>query len=141
MSVYVEKYVSGCDKCQQTKNRNQPSHGLLQPNSVPTGPWQIISCDLITQLPESLGYTAIFVVVDQFTKMIRIAPTFNEITAIGVARLLRDILWSEHGTPEVVISDRGTQFAAEVMRELNKMLRIKTTLSTAYHPQTDGQTE
>ena len=64
MLVYVEKYMSGCDKCQRTKNRNQPTHGLLQPNSVPTAPWQIISCDLITQLPKSSGYDAIFIVVD-----------------------------------------------------------------------------
>ena len=113
MSVYVEKYVSGCDKCQRTKNRNQPTHGLLQPNSVPTAPWQIISCDLITQLPKSSGYDAIFVVVDRLTKQAHFIPTTSNVDSPGIANLFVAYVWKLHGTPREVISDRGPQFASK----------------------------
>ena len=68
LTTYVKKYVTGCDMCQRMKNRPQQPYGPLQPNPVPTGPWEVISIDLITQLPESDGYNAICVVVDRFTK-------------------------------------------------------------------------
>ena len=81
------------------------------------------------------------VVVDWFTKMAHFVPTTERTTAKGLARLLRDNVWQLHGLPESIISDRGPQFAAGLMKELNKLLGIKTKLSTAVHPQTDGQTE
>ena len=99
MSVYVEKYVTGCDKCSRTKNRSQQSHGLLQPNTVPTAPWQIISCDLITQLPKSSGYDAIFVVVDRLTKQAHFLPTTSDVTSPGIADLFISSIWKLHGTP------------------------------------------
>ena len=141
MSVYVEKYVSGCDKCQRTKNRNQRTHGLLQPNTVPTAPWQIISCDLITQLPKSSGFDAIFVVVDRLTKQAHFIPTTSDVDSPGIADLFVSSVWKYHGTPREVISDRGPQFAAKFLRQVFRRLGIKSALSTAYHPQTDGQTE
>lgn len=141
MSRYVATYVGSCDLCNRTKIQRTKPFGTLKPNEVPERPWQVITFDLIVELPESQGYDAIFVVVDRFTKMIHIAPTTTEVTTIGIARLLRDMIWRYHGLPEVVISDRGSQFASQVMLELNKLLEITTSLSTAYHPQTDGQTE
>ena len=81
------------------------------------------------------------VVVDWFTKMAHFMPTTEKTTAEGLARLFRDNVWRLHGLPESIISDRGPQFAAGLMRELNELLGIKTKLSTAFHPQTDGQTE
>ena len=81
------------------------------------------------------------VVVDQFTKMAHFVPTTEKTTAEGLARLFRDNMWRLHGLPESIISDRGPQFAAGLMRELNEMLGIKTKLSTAFYPQTNGQTE
>ena len=68
-------------------------------------------------------------------------PKNEKTTAEGLARLFRDNVWQLHGLPESIISDRGPQFVAELMRELNEMLGIKTKLSMAFHPQTDGQTE
>jgi len=68
-------------------------------------------------------------------------PTTEKTTAEGLARLFRDNVWRLHGLPESIISDRGSQFVAGLMRELNEMLGVKTKLSTAFHPQTDGQTE
>jgi len=73
--------------------------------------------------------------------MMHAMPTTSSVTAEGVARLFRDNVWKLHGLPEKTLSDRGPQFASKVMRELNRLLGIKTATSTAYHPQTDGQTE
>ena len=73
--------------------------------------------------------------------MSHFVATTEKTTAEGLARLFRDNVWKLHGLPESVISDRGPQFAAGLTRELNKMLEIETKLSTAYHPETDRQTE
>lgn len=115
--------------------------GKLMPNRIPDHPWQIISADLIVELPESHGYNALFVVVDRFSKRAHVIPTTSDVDSIGIARLFRDHVFKLHGLPEEVISDRGTQFVSKFMRELNKLLGIKIAASTAYHPQSDGQTE
>ena len=83
----------------------------------------------------------ILVVVDRLTKMVHFIPTTEKTSAERLARLFRDNMWKLHGLPEIIISDRGPQFAAGLMQELNEMLGIKSKLSTAFHPQTDGQTE
>ena len=141
MSVYVEKYVQGCEVCMRTKNHTHQPFGPLHPNSVPTAPWQIISCNLITQLPKSSGYDAIFVVVDRLTKQAHFLPTTSEVDAPTIAELFLTSVWKLHGTPKEVISDRGPQFVAKFLRHVFNRLGIKSALSTAYHPQTDGQTE
>ena len=97
--------------------------------------------DFITKLPLAQGYDSILVVVDRLTKMAHFIPTIEKMTAGGLARLFRDNVWKLYGLPESIISDRGPQFATGVMRELNEMLGIDSKLSTAFHPQTDGQTE
>jgi hypothetical protein len=111
------------------------------PNRVPDYPWQVVTTDLITDLPPSQGYDSIWVVVDHLTKRVHAAPTTKAIDSLGLARLFRDHVWRHHGLPEEVISDRGPQFASNFTKDLNRLLGIKTKLSTAYHPQTDGQTE
>ena len=110
------------------------------PNPIPTGPWIDISVDFITGVPEVQGYNAILVVCDHFTKQVHVIPT-TETSSLGLARLYRDHIWKLHKLPNTVISDHGSQFAAAFMKELNKILGIETKLSTAYHPQRDGQTE
>jgi hypothetical protein len=79
--------------------------------------------------------------VDRFTKRAHFIPTTTTLTAEGAARLFRDHVWKDHGWPKKIITDRGTQFAAKFAQALNTLLGIKSALSTAYHPQTDGQTE
>lgn len=74
-------------------------------------------------------------------KMFHALPTMSTITSEGLARLYRDNVWKLHGLPKKIISDRGPQFASKFMMDLNRILGITTALSTAYHPQTDGQTE
>jgi hypothetical protein len=137
----VRAYVDGCNRCQQTKTFPAKPMGKLSPNKTPQKIWQYISVDLITQLPPSLGHDAIMVVVDRLSKRIRLAPTNGEVTSEGVARIFRDTVWRDFGLPEVVISDRGSQFVSNFTKDLYRLLGIKMNPSTAYHPQTDGQTE
>lgn len=73
--------------------------------------------------------------------MIIMVPTNMELTAMGMAQVYQDRVWSKHGLPRKIISDRGPQFTAKFMRDLNEVVGITSNLSTAYHPQTDGQTE
>ena len=89
----------------------------------------------------SKGYNSILVVYDRFSKMSHFMVTTEKTTAERLARLFRDNVWKLHGLPESIISDRRPQFAAGMTKELNKMLGIETKLSTAYHPETDEQTE
>ena len=100
-----------------------------------------ISVDFITKLPLAQGYNTILVVVDQLTKMIHFIPTTEKMMAEGLAKLFRDNMWKLHGLLKSIISDRGPQFAAGIMRELNRMLKIESKLLTVFHPQTDRQTE
>jgi RNase H-like domain found in reverse transcriptase/Reverse transcriptase (RNA-dependent DNA polymerase)/Integrase zinc binding domain/Chromo (CHRromatin Organisation MOdifier) domain len=137
----VKSYVRGCEKCQRTKTFPEKPRGTLAPNTIPQRNWQYISVDLITQLPPSLGHNAIMVVVDRLSKMIRVIPTNGEVTSEGIAKLFRDRVWKDFGLPEVVISDRGTQFISGFMKDLYRSLGVTLNPSTAYHPQTDGQTE
>jgi len=111
------------------------------PNSIPEKPWTHILADFITKLPLAQGYDTILVVVDRLTKMVHFIPTTERTSAEGLARLFRDNVWKLHGLPESIISDRGPQFTAGLMRELNQILRIKSKMSTAFHSQTDGQME
>jgi len=104
------------------------------PNSIPEKPWTHISADFITKLPLAQGYDSILVVVDRLTKMVYFIPTTEKTSAEGLARLFRDNVWKLHSLPESTILDRGPQFAAGLMRELNKMLGIKSKLSTVFHP-------
>src|SRR3984957_10122066 len=88
-----------------------------------------------------MGYDSILVVVDSFTKMAHFIPTRKDINAPGVAELFLNYIWKLHGTPNNIVLDRGAVFASRFLRELYSHLQIKPRLSTAYHPQTDGQTE
>jgi len=111
------------------------------PNTIPEKPWSHISADFITKLPLAQGYDAILVVCNRFSKMAHCIATTEKTSAEGLAKLFQNQVWKLHGLPESIVSDRGVQFAAEIMKELNNLLGIQTKLSTAYHPQTDGQTE
>jgi len=137
----VKQYMEGYDACQRNKNRTEQPAGKLMPNSIPEKPWMHISADFITKLPLAQGYDSILVVVDQLMKIVHFIPTTEKTLAEGLARLFRDNVWKLHGLPKSIISDRGPQFAAGIMWELNEMLGIKSKLSMAFHPQTDGQME
>ena len=103
--------------------------------------WTHLTVDFITKLLVVAGKDAILVVCNRLSKMTHFVATTEGTSVKGLARLFRDNVWKLHGLPESVVSDRGPQFVAELTKELNRMLGIKTKLSTAFHPQTDGQTE
>ena len=123
------------------KNRIEELAGKLKLSEVPKNPWSHLTVDFIMKLLVVAGRDAVLVVCDWLSKMTHFVATTEGTLAEGLVRLFRDNVWKLHGLPESVVLDRGPQFAAELMKELNKMLRIQTKLSTAFHPQTDGQTE
>jgi hypothetical protein len=97
--------------------------------------------DFITDLPTSKGYNSLFVVMDRLSKAVIVTPCNKTITAEGTAQLYLDNVWRRTGLPQQVISDRGPQFTSKVMQEIWSKLGVKSTMSTAFHPQTDGETE
>src|SRR5271155_4017438 len=141
MSPYIGKYVSTCDMCLRTKAPRQPPMGKLHPLPVPDSPWDVISVDFITELPEENGKDCIMVVVDSVTKCSHFIDTVTTISTVGSVRLYVNHVWKHHGLPQKVLSDRGPQFVAEFTQELYRLLGIKLAATTAYHPQGDGQME
>jgi len=133
--------VEGCNTCQHNKNHTEQPAGKLMLNSIPEKPWTHILADFITKLPLAQGYNSILVVVDRLTKIVHFIPTMEKMSIEGLARLFRNNVWKLHRLPKSIILDRGPQFVTELMRELNEMLGIKSKLSIAFYPQTDGQTE
>ena len=111
------------------------------PNSILEKPWMHISVDFITKLPLAQGYDLILVVVNRLTKMVHFVPTTENTLAEGLAQLFRENVWKLHGLSKSIISDRGPQFIAGIMKELNEILGIKSKLSTAFYPQTNRQIE
>jgi transposase InsO family protein len=140
LSQFTRNYVDGCAICQTSKNKPR-TQVPLQPNPTPTGVWQAITMDFVTDLPESRNADSMFVVVDRFSKAIVITPCRKSITAEETAQLYMDHVWRRTGLPRQVISDRGPQFASKVMKETWKQLKVDQAMSTAFHPQTDGETE
>jgi len=133
--------VEECNACQQNKNCiEQPAEKLML-NSIPEKPWVHILADFITKLLLVQGYNSILVVVNRLTKIVHFIPTMEKTLAEVLARLFRDNIWKLHGLPESIISDRGPQFVAGIMWELNKILGIESKLLTAFYPQIDRQTE
>jgi len=137
----VERYVEGCDLCQRIKNRTEEVVGKLKLSEVPEKPWTHLTVDFITKLLVVARKDAILVVCNRLSKMTHFVATTEGMSAEELARLFRDNVWKLHGLLESVVLDRGPQFAAELTKELNKILGIETRLSTVFHPQTDGQTE
>jgi len=137
----VGKYVEGCDLCQRMKNRTEEPAGKLKLSEVPQKTWTHLTVDFIMKLPVVVGKDAILVVCNRLSKMTYFMATTEGISVEGLARLLQNNVWKLHELPESIVLDRGPQFMAELTKELNRMLGIRTKLSMAFHPQTDGQTE
>lgn len=142
MARDVQDYVTKCDLCQRNKAANMKPAGLLQPLQIPDGLWSSVSMDLITQLPPTnLGNTAIIVFVDRMSKMTILAPAKTTIGAREFAQIFMEKVCCRFGIPEYLVSDRDGRFTSAFFKEVCSRLGIKQSMSTAYHPQTDGQTE
>jgi transposase InsO family protein len=141
MSTFVKEYTNRCERCARMKPSNLAPPGKLRPLELPDIPWAEVTADFTTDLPLSKGFDSILVVVDQFSKEVEFIPCNKTTTTLDTARLYLHNIWKNHGLPSSIVSDRGPQFASQVMRDLCKRLGIQPKLSTAFHPQTDGQTE
>ena len=137
----IGKYVERYNLCQQMKNRMEEMVGKLKLSEIPEKPWTHLTVDFITKLLIVARKDAILIVYNRLSKMTHFVATTEGTLVEGLAKLLRNNIWKLHRLPESVILDRGPQFAAELIKELNRMLGIETRLSTVFHPQTDGQTE
>lgn len=142
MAVDIRNYVQSCDACQRNKANQALPAGLLQPLPIPTSRWEQVSMDFITHLPPTKsGHDAIAVFVDLFSKMVHFVPTTTTSSAPDVARIFFDNIFRLHGLPKVIVSDRDARFTSRFWKSLFGNLGTKLALSTAFHPQTDGQTE
>ena len=141
LSADIKSYVSRCDQCARFKGSNTKPAGAAVPLQPSTMPWVDVSTDFITDLPLSHGFDSILTMVDRFSKETEFIPCNKTATALDTAKLYLFHVWKDHGLPRTIVSDRGPQFASQVMMDLCKRLGITPKLSTAHHPQTDGQTE
>ena len=115
--------------------------GKLKLSKVPEKPWTHLTVDFIMKLPVVTRKDVILVVCDQLSKMTYFVATTEGTSVEGLARLFRDNVWKLHGLPESIVLDRGSQFAAELTKKLNRILEIETRLLTVFHPQMDRQME
>ena len=141
MVVFVTNYIHLCSVCSRSKSLHPKPFGPHQFLPIGEQPWDSISMDFIEGLPLSDGHDTILVVVCRLTKMALFIPTFRDIDAEDLARIFLSQVFAKHGTPTDIISDRGKHFISRFWRSLCQLLGIKANLSTAYHPETDGQTE
>lgn len=137
----IRTYVNSCDICQRAKTSRHKPYGLLKPLPIPERPWSSISLDFITDLPVSNGYDCILVIVDRLTKMSHFIPCHKTITSSQTVDAFLKFVFKYHGAPDTIISDRGPQFIAAFWRRFLELLNCKPALYTAFHPETDGQTE
>ncbi|CAI7875910.1 unnamed protein product [Closterium sp. NIES-53] len=142
LSRDVRSYVRSCHTCQCNKARNAAPYGLLHPLEIPQLPWTHVTLDFITDLPRtSSHHNAILTVVDKLSEITHFLPTSTTATAENVADLFFKEIVRLHGIPSVLISDRDSRFVGRFWQSLFNRLGTKIHLSTANHPQSDGQTE
>jgi hypothetical protein len=141
MRTDVKKFVDKCRICQHTKGKRKNT-GLYQPLPIPERPWDAVSMDFILGLPRTeRGYDSIFVVVDRFSKMAHFIPCQKTSDTTHIANLFFKEVFRLHGLPRNIDSNRDTKFVGNFWRTLWKNLWTNLSFSSAYHPQTDGQTE
>jgi len=137
----VQDWVRSCSTCQRNKTQALQPAGLLQPLDVPSQVWADISIDFIEGLPKVGGKSVILTVVDRFSKYAHFIALGHPYTAASVARAFFDGVVRLHGFPSSIVSDRDPVFTGHVWRDLFKMAGVSLRMSTAFHPQTDGQSE
>ncbi|KAK3521961.1 hypothetical protein QTP70_020459 [Hemibagrus guttatus] len=135
----VERFVRSCSTCAQSRVSRQLPEGLLEPLPTPQRPWSHTSVDFLTNLPNSGGFTTVMVVVDRFSKACKLIPLKGSPTAMQTAEAMFQHVFRNFCLPEDIVSDRGSQFTSRVWRSLCEQLGINVSLSSGYHPQSNGQ--
>uniref|UniRef100_A0A3B3H4X2 Gypsy retrotransposon integrase-like protein 1 n=1 Tax=Oryzias latipes TaxID=8090 RepID=A0A3B3H4X2_ORYLA len=141
MSSDIRAFVAACPVCASVKIPRTPPAGLLHPLPVPSRPWSHVAMDFVTGLPNSRGKTVILTLIDRFSKLVHAIPLRKLPSAKELAVLVSQHLFRLHGLPQNITSDRGPQFVAAFWREFCCLLGIKVSLSSGFHPQTNGQVE
>uniref|UniRef100_A0A8C1X240 Gypsy retrotransposon integrase-like protein 1 n=1 Tax=Cyprinus carpio TaxID=7962 RepID=A0A8C1X240_CYPCA len=141
MSQDTSRYLKGCSVCAIANTPRRLPEGKLVPLPIPERPWTHIGVDFMTDLPLSQGNTCVLVVVDRFSKSCKLIPLKGLPTAFEAAEALFHNVFRHFGIPEDIISDRGPQFISRVWSAFFRLLGVSVSLSSGYHPQTNGQTE
>ncbi|GJV14791.1 putative nucleotidyltransferase, ribonuclease H [Tanacetum coccineum] len=138
----VATFVSKCLTCQQVKIEHQRASGLLQPLEIPVWKWDEISMDFVTGLPRTQRkHDAIWVVVDRLTKSAHFLPIRKDYPVSKLAEMFQQEIVRLHGTPSAIVSDRDPRFTSRFWKGLQKAWGTRLKFSTAFHPETDGQSE
>ena len=137
----IRNYVGNCSTCQRCKPMLQVPAGLLQPLPIPGAIWIDISLDFVEGLPKARGKDTILVVVDRLSKYAHFLALSHPFTAAEVAQLYFEHIFKLHGLPKTIVSDRDKIFMSNFWFALFKFQQVALNKSTAYHPQSDGQTE
>jgi len=141
MSKDIRSYITTCPICQQIKHARHLPYGLLQPIPIPSQPFEVVTMDFIGELPSSKGFNAIFVMVCKLTKFAFFIPCTTNLNEEQAARMFFDKIVTLVGLPKQIISDRDTRWRNNFWKEVCQATGSKRALTTAYHPQADGQTE
>lgn len=141
MREFINEYIKTCDQCQRNKAGHRRKYGLLNPLPIPIGPHLSLSMDHITDPPPSQGFDRILGVVDRLTKQSTFIKARATDTSKDLARQFLDHVFRYHGLPDDIVSDRGPTFTFGWWTAFCQMANIKPNLSTAFHPESDGQTE
>ncbi|KAL0152565.1 hypothetical protein M9458_052288 [Cirrhinus mrigala] len=134
-------FIKNCSICKMAKTPRQLPAGLLQPLPIPRHPWSHIAVDFVTDLPSSSGHTTILTVIDRFSKGCRLIPLPKLPTAMETAEALCNTVFRYYRLPEEIVSDRGPQFTSRLWRSFFNLLGVNISLTSGYHPQSNGQAE
>ncbi|GJX26826.1 putative reverse transcriptase domain-containing protein [Tanacetum coccineum] len=138
----IAEYVSRCLTCSKIKAEHQKPSGFLQQPEIPEWKWEKLTMDFITKLPKSSsGYDTIWVIVDRLTKSAHFLPIREDYKTEKLAKIYVNEIVARHGVPVSIISDRDGRFTSHLWQAFQEALGTRLDMSTAYHPQTDGQSE
>ncbi|CAL9014110.1 unnamed protein product [Prunus brigantina] len=142
MKKEIAEYVSKCLICQQVKAERQKPSGLLQPLPIPEWKWERITMDFVFKLPRTQNkHDGVWVIVDRLTKSAHFLPVRANYTLNKLAKIFIDEIVRLHGVPVTIVSDRDPRFTSRFWAKLNEAFGTQLQFSTAFHPQTDGQSE
>ena len=137
----IASFMAACSVCAKAKVLHKSPQGLLQPLPIPHRPWSHIALDFVTGLPPSHHHTTILTIVDRFSKAVHFIPLTKLPYASETAQLLITHVIRLHGIPTDIVADRGPQFTARFWKAFCMLIGTTISLSSGFHPQSNGQTE